>query len=111
MAELIRFHLDENVNLAIASGLRRRGIDVTTSKEAGLVGATDDQQLNFAWREGRVLVTQDTDFLVIAAQAEQHAGIAFARKGSRSVRKMSEQLELIHAAMSVEEMIGHIEYL
>ncbi len=26
----IRFHLDENVSTAIAEGLRRRGIDVTT---------------------------------------------------------------------------------
>jgi hypothetical protein len=41
VAEVIRFHLDENVDLAIASGLRRRGIDVTTSKEAGLIGASD----------------------------------------------------------------------
>lgn len=62
MAEVIRFHLDENVNLAIASGLRRRGIDVTTSGEAGLIGASDNEQLQYARREGRVIVSQDTDF-------------------------------------------------
>ena len=111
MAEVIRFHLDENVHLAIASGLRRRGIDVTTSKEAGLIGASDSEQLSYAWQEGRVLVTQDTDFLAMASQVEQHAGIAFARKGLRSVRRVIEQLELIHGVMSAEEMQGHIEYL
>ena len=37
MASEIRFHLDECVSTAIAEGLRRRGIDVTTTPELGLV--------------------------------------------------------------------------
>lgn len=57
----IKYHLDESVNNAIANGLRLRGIDVTTSKAAGLVGATDPEQLHYANREGRVLVTHDDD--------------------------------------------------
>ncbi len=43
MPELISFHLDENVNNAIADGLRRRSIDVTTSVKANLISATDNQ--------------------------------------------------------------------
>ncbi len=31
MAEKIKFHLDENVENAVAQGLKRRGIDVTTT--------------------------------------------------------------------------------
>jgi len=34
----IKFHLDENITLAIANGLRRRGIDVTTTPEKGMIG-------------------------------------------------------------------------
>ena len=34
-----------------------------------------------------------------------------ADQGSRSIRQVIEQLELIHAVMSIEEMRGHIEYL
>jgi len=45
MPRTIRFHLDENCAHRIAAGLRRRGIDVTTTPEAGLNGATDDEQL------------------------------------------------------------------
>jgi hypothetical protein len=41
MPRTIRFHLDENCSHAIAAGLRRRGIDVTTTPEAGLLGAGD----------------------------------------------------------------------
>ncbi len=46
MAEKIKFHLDENVNNAIVQGLRRRGIDVTTTPEQSLIGASDEEQLN-----------------------------------------------------------------
>jgi len=35
MNERIRFHLDENVDPVIALALRRYGIDVTTSVDAG----------------------------------------------------------------------------
>ena len=35
MPRTIRFHLDENCSHAIAAGLRRRGIDVTTTPEMG----------------------------------------------------------------------------
>ena len=55
MADVIRFHLDENVNPVIAAGLSNRGIDVTTSQEVGLLGASDLEQLAYAIREGRVI--------------------------------------------------------
>ena len=48
---------------ALAEGLRRRGIDVTTTAESALEGATDDDQIAFAREQGRVIFTQDADFL------------------------------------------------
>ncbi|MEH1947825.1 MAG: DUF5615 family PIN-like protein [Nostoc sp.] len=48
MTQKIRFHLDENVSNTIAEGLRRRGIDVTTTSETGLIAASDGEQLYFA---------------------------------------------------------------
>lgn len=48
MSRTIRLHLDENCPYAIAEGLRRRGIDVTTTSEAGLMGATDEEQTAYA---------------------------------------------------------------
>jgi hypothetical protein len=49
MPRTIRFHLDENCAHSIAAGLRRRGIDVTTTRDAGLLGATDEYQLLTVW--------------------------------------------------------------
>lgn len=62
----IRFHLDECVPGAVAEGLRRRRIDVTTTPESALISAVDRDQLAFASKEGRVLVTKDSDFLGLA---------------------------------------------
>ena len=44
MASAIRFHLDECCDPAIADGLRRRNIDVTTTQEMGLMQAEDQEQ-------------------------------------------------------------------
>lgn len=54
MSDRVRFHLDEHMAKAIATGLRQRGIDVTTTAKAGLLGAGDEEQLAYARREGRV---------------------------------------------------------
>jgi predicted nuclease of predicted toxin-antitoxin system len=57
MGAMIKFHLDENANPSIADGLRRRGIDVTTTLEAGLIAKSDEQQLSFAHSQQRVIFT------------------------------------------------------
>jgi predicted nuclease of predicted toxin-antitoxin system len=77
MADRIRFHLDENVNSAVAAALRRVGADVSTTASAGLIGRSDLEQLAFVQGEGRVLVTHDDDFLTIASARDDHPGIAF----------------------------------
>jgi hypothetical protein len=50
----MRFHLDEHVDHAVAFGLRLRGIDVTTTTDANLVGASDQIHLAFAATERRL---------------------------------------------------------
>ena len=82
---MIRLHLDENVDHAVAHGLRLRGIDVTTSTDAKLIGAADDEQLSFALRENRVIFTQDQDFLRHHQAGTEHAGIVYSRQGARSI--------------------------
>ncbi len=65
MARTIRFHLDENCPQMIADGLRRRGIDVTTTPDVDLISASDEDQTAFALAQGRVIFTLDKDFLRI----------------------------------------------
>ncbi len=107
----MRFHLDEHVAHAIALGLRRRGIDVTTTTDAGLLSAPDDDHLAYAKRERRVIVTNDTDFLASAAVDPTHCGIAFYAQGKRSFGEVIRHLALMHDTMDENETLGRIEYL
>jgi hypothetical protein len=81
MPQTIRFQLDEHCATALAVGLRRYGIDVTTTPEAGLLGASDQEQVTYALAEGRVLFTQDDAFLRLHAAGVPHAGIAYCHPG------------------------------
>lgn len=110
MADRIRFYTDEHVARAVAKGLRQRGVDVVTVAEAGLLGASDPEHLAWARREGRVLFTQDEDFLSLAAGGVVHAGIVYAPQGT-SVGRIIRGLLLIHEVLEVDEMTGHIEFL
>jgi predicted nuclease of predicted toxin-antitoxin system len=76
MPRTIHFHLDENCDPRIASGLRLLGVDVATTQETGLLHASDADQLAYVFAQGRVIVTQDTDFLRIAAAGQETAGVA-----------------------------------
>jgi predicted nuclease of predicted toxin-antitoxin system len=111
MPRTIRFHLDENCSKAIAGGLRRRGIDVTTTPEAGLMGATDEQQAAYGLVEGRVLFTQDQDLLRLDAAGIAHAGIAYCAKDTKSIGELIQSLVLIWEVYESEEVAGRAEYL
>jgi predicted nuclease of predicted toxin-antitoxin system len=82
MARTLRFHLDEICPHAIADGLRRRGINVTTTSEADLISASDEQQTAYARNERRFIFTQDKDFLRINASGISHACIVYCHRGA-----------------------------
>ncbi len=107
----IRYHLDENMHNAVAQGLRRRGIDVTTTKEAGLISSSDEEQLEYAHREGRVIATHDDDLIRLHYQNLPHSGIAFVRARQHSIGYLVNALTSLYRRYSAEAMIGHIEYL
>lgn len=108
---MLRFHLDEHVSHAIARALQRRGIDVTTTTDAGLLGADDDEQLAFALSEQRVIMTHDADFLVAAAKSAHHAGIAYCPPDSHSIGHMVRCLCLMNDCLEPHEMFGKVEFL
>jgi predicted nuclease of predicted toxin-antitoxin system len=110
-SERVRFHLDEHIASAIAIALRQRGIEVTTSAEANLLGATDEEQLEFARQAQRVMVTHDDDYLSLHALGVPHAGIAYCRQGTRTIGEMLQTLTLIYELISSDEMLGKVVYL
>jgi hypothetical protein len=111
MPNTIRFHLDENCNPRIATALRNRGIDVTTTIDAGLLHAEDEKQLAYALSEGRMIFTQDADFLRLHAAGLLHSGIAYCQQESRSLGEIIQRLVLIWEIYEPEEMQNKVEYL
>jgi hypothetical protein len=107
----VRFHLDENVDPALAEALQRRGIDVTTSAESGLNGQSDHEQIEFARREQRVVVTHDSDFLGLAKEGIDHAGIVFCPVRRFSVGRITMALVALQRHRTAPDMVGRIEFL
>jgi predicted nuclease of predicted toxin-antitoxin system len=111
MPRTIRFHLDENSHHAVADALRRHGVDVTTTPDVGLLGATDEEQLHFAVRQGRAIFTQDKDFLKLAGQGSEHHGILYCRQQTRSVGEIIRGLILVWEVYEADELKNKVEYL
>ena len=111
MPRTIRFHLNEHCDPDIAAGLRRHSIDVTTTPEVGLLGATDAQQIAFALTVGRVNFTQDSDYLRLNASSTPHAGIAYCHQQTRSIGEIIRGLILVWEIYDPVEVAGRVEFI
>lgn len=79
MPEPLRYYFDEHMPTAIAEQLRARGIDVLTTAEAGRANQriSDDEQLAYSTRLGRVLVTEDHHFVALSQACRPHGGVVY----------------------------------
>ncbi len=71
---------------------------------------TDEQHMTFARDTGRVIVTQDADFLRLHAAGHAHAGIVYAPQQT-PIGVMVRGLMLIHDVLTPAEMVNHVECL
>jgi hypothetical protein len=110
MTESISFYLDEHVAHAVARGLSSREVNVLTAASAGMLESSDVEHLTFATVEGRVLFSQDADFLRLHAAGHEHAGIVHSPQQT-SIGTIVVGLMLIFEVMSPEEMENHLEFL
>ena len=111
MAAEIRFYLDENVPVAVAEQLRRRGIDVVTVRDLGLLGESDINHLRLAMAEGRVLCTHDIDYVMMHAGGTEHPGIVFGQQHRHGVGDWVRFLELVYNVYTAEEIENRLEYV
>lgn len=111
MPRTIRFHLDENCDAAIATGLRLHGVDISTTADAGLGGAIDEGHVAFALAEGRVIFTHDSDFVVLHRKGVRHAGISYCHQRRHSLGEVIRRLVLIRDVYEPDEFHGRLEHL
>ena len=110
MAERLAFYLDEHIPDSVADALRLRGFEVLTTHEAGMLGASDPVQLEFARTRGRVLFTQDADYIALHRDGVHHAGIAYVQQHT-ALRYMIRQILLLGEVAMPADMINRLEYL
>jgi len=111
MADAIRFYADQHYPAPVTAGLIRRGIDVLTAQDANQCGASDPDQLALATSLGRVLLTFDSDFLAIHRSGISHTGIVWCPATKYSIGELIRMLVLLHAVVTADEMVNHLEYL
>jgi predicted nuclease of predicted toxin-antitoxin system len=122
----VRLLLDENVEKALLNvfpwresnlGLRRRhpGLDVVRVVDVGLGGRSDPEILEWAAREGRVVVSRDR--ATLSAEAARRIeggkpmpGLILLRRGV-GVGRILEDLELLLATARPGELENAILYL
>ena len=73
----IGLYADAHVPRAIATELRRLGVDLITAQEDGTDALSDPQLLDRATALGRVIVTFDSDFLMEAALRQREETLRF----------------------------------
>ena len=73
---LVKLLLDENISPAAAAALAADGVDAWHARDRGLTGATDQELLDRAYGEDRILVTLNVgDFEGLVHERELHAGV------------------------------------
>ena len=75
-----RLYLDEDVDPLLARVLTERGFDILTTQEARHLSSTDADQLAFAAKEGRAILTHNVRHFVSLSRAGigtglDHAGV------------------------------------
>ncbi len=73
----------------VVKGLHRRGMDIVRGQDRGLCGKDDEVLLQDATNEGRLVLTNDQDYMAIDAAwqtaGRSHAGIVYWHQSKYSI--------------------------
>jgi len=95
----MKFLVDNALSPLVAVGLREKGHDAIHVRDHQRQEAEDPEILEWARKEGRVIVTADTDFSALSAlwNYSKPSIILFR---ARRYRRPSQQLEILHSNLS-----------
>ena len=107
-------HCDEDVSVVLAAMLRARGFTVTTARDSGQLGRSDEDQLTFAADAGRLLLTHNrADFERLQRSwleaGRSHSGIIIARR--RLPVEVARRLGRLLVRLPAEGFAGQLFYV
>lgn len=111
----VALYFDVQVRAAIAEGLRLRGVDVLTAQEDDAAMMDDPDLLDRAGDLGRVIFTQDQDFLREAHSRQEigefFAGVVYGHQLHLTIGQCVTDLEMIAKVYDPDDMANNVEYL
>lgn len=99
----MRLLVDQNLARRVAESLRAAGHDVVHVADRGLAAADDDEVLALADSEGRVLVSEDTDFGTLLARSGASAPSFVLLRGAEPLTPDQQAALLIANLGAVED--------
>ena len=110
----VELYLDEDVSVLVADLLRARGFAATTTQEAGRLGSSDAEQLEYATDQRKTLLTHNrADFESLARQyfsaRESHCGIIIATR--HSPQEIVRRLLIILNQVTADEIENQLRYI
>lgn len=97
---------DEHIPSSTAQELRNRGLEVEAVYETELQSASDDEVVKYALETGKVIVTQDSDFLEINGEA----GVIFLTE-PLEIGELTRELLQVVQRLENEEVQNSIIYI
>ena len=111
----VSLYMDVHVRAEITRGLRARGVDVRTAQEDGAHRLEDAALLDRAAALGRLIFSQDEDFLAEATGRQREgvpfAGVVYAHQLRVTLGQCIADLELIAKASDPADVADHVIYL
>ena len=111
----LALYMDENVHGAITAGLATRGVDVLTVQADNRAGTPDPEVLDRAVELGRIIFSQDDDFLIEAKRRQvagiHFPGVVFARQSRVPIGVCVRDLEIIAKVGEPAELANSVQFL
>jgi uncharacterized protein with PIN domain len=113
----IRLYIDEDaMDTDLVQALRLRGVDLRTVQEERRKGYSDEQQLEFAAAQGRVLYSFNVKHYMplharLLERGASHAGIILTEQHIYSIGEQMRRILRIIAAKPAEEIVNQLVFL